>query len=166
MLILFSPFIFPLYLIRFSVFGIPFTVMEVYTYIIGVVFVIKLALKHSKLHFEKPLKSAYFWGGLLLVGATLGTLLAPAESLLPSGELQPAQQVSLGVLKSMPEELSRWRLCFGHLVTKGGPGTVVWLVFLNQPIIYPYSFYRFYCWGCIVCLKEKSMGNSLPFSVA
>ncbi len=99
MLVLFSPFMFPLYLVRFSVLGIPFTVMEIYTYIVVLVFLINLISKNTSLHFEKPLKSVYLWGILLFIGATIGTAQAPTEFLLPSGELQSAQQVSLGVLK-------------------------------------------------------------------
>ena len=41
-LVYFSPFFFPAYLLRFQVYGIPFTLLEVYTYILFVLWILSL----------------------------------------------------------------------------------------------------------------------------
>jgi len=94
-----SPFVFPLYLLKFKMLGIPFTALEVFCYVLFGFFLLSLAFGATKLTWQKPLR--YYWlaAFLLLLGATIGVLIAPHFINLPSGELLDAQKVALGVWK-------------------------------------------------------------------
>ncbi len=98
-LVFVSPFVFPLYLVKFKMAGIPFTALEVFCYILFGFFLLSLVFGGAKLAWQKPLR--YYWlaGFLLLLGATIGVLIAPHFIHLPSGELMDAQKVALGVWK-------------------------------------------------------------------
>lgn len=98
-LIYLSPFVFPLYLIRFQLAGIPFTALESFTYLLFGLWVLALLLKKLKLSWEKPLR--YYWlaAFVLIIGATIGVLTAPHYITLPSNEILDAQRATLGVWK-------------------------------------------------------------------
>ncbi|MBN1258614.1 O-antigen ligase family protein [Candidatus Peregrinibacteria bacterium] len=93
-LVFLSPFVFPFFLLKFQVLGIPFTVLEVFCYTLFVLWVFS-----GPMAWKRPL--SYFWlsAFLLFLGATLGVLIAPHSISLPSGELLDAQRVALGVWK-------------------------------------------------------------------
>ncbi len=94
-----SPFFFPLYLLRFQVAGIPFTVLEVFTYLLFGAFVLALILKQIKWRESKILYAGYIFGGLLVVGAFLSAFFSETDFITLSRELLNTQRVSLGLWK-------------------------------------------------------------------
>ncbi|MBU0706270.1 O-antigen ligase family protein [Patescibacteria group bacterium] len=94
-----SPFVFPLYLVRFSVYGIPFTVLESFCYLFFAVFLLAVLLKTRKIRWERPARWYYLSAFVLFLGATLGVITAPHYIALPSGVLMDSQQAALGVWK-------------------------------------------------------------------
>ncbi len=94
-----SPFVFPLYLLRFNVAGIPFTFLEAYTYVLFAVFFFAVAGGKIRLSWAKPARWYYYFAFILFLGATLGVIIAPHYIALPSGELLDAQITALGVWK-------------------------------------------------------------------
>ena len=98
-LLLISPFVFPLYLLRFQIYGIPVTVLEIFCYILFIVWFFGIVLRHIPVVWKKPLR--YYWIAVfvLFVGATIGMLVAPHYINLPSGEILDAQRTALGVWK-------------------------------------------------------------------
>jgi len=94
-----SPFVFPLYLLRFNVYGIPFTVLEAFCYFFFGVFLLSILFKIRKIKWEKPARWYYLTAFVLLLGATLGVITAPHYIALPSGVMMDSQQAALGVWK-------------------------------------------------------------------
>ncbi len=98
-LLLISPFIFPLYLLRFQVYGIPFTVLEVFCYILFAIWLIGVVLRRLPINFQRPLNYYWITVFVLFAGATIGMLTAPHYISLPNGEILDAQRTALGVWK-------------------------------------------------------------------
>ncbi len=98
-LVYLSPFVFPLYLVKFKVYGIPFTVLEVLTYVLFGLYLISLIVKTVKIEWGKPSHYYYLFAFFLFMGATLGVFMAPHFIPLPSGDLLDSQMVALGVWK-------------------------------------------------------------------
>ena len=98
-LVLLSPFIFPFYLVRFYVSGVPFTVLEVFSYVLFGFFLLALLRKQMKLYWGNPARWYYYLVFILFLGATLGVVTAPHYIALPNGTLMDAQQSALGVWK-------------------------------------------------------------------
>lgn len=98
-LIYLSPFFFPLYLLRFQVYGIPFTVLEIFIYLLFILWFLGLVYHHIDFSWQKPLRGYWITAFILLLGATMGVLTAPHYISLPSGEILDAQRVALGVWK-------------------------------------------------------------------
>lgn len=98
-LIYVSPFIFPLYLLRFQVYGIPLTALELFAYALFILWFFAVISGQIRLSWNRPLR--YYWlaGFMLFLGATIGVLVAPHYINLPSGELLDAQRAALGVWK-------------------------------------------------------------------
>ena len=94
-----SPFSFPLYLLRFQVYGIPFTVLEIFCYLFFGLFFLSVLFGARKINWEKPARWYYLTAFVLLLGATLGVVTAPHYIALPSGVLMDSQQTALGVWK-------------------------------------------------------------------
>ena len=94
-----SPFLFPLYLIRFKVYGIPFTVLEAFCYLFFGIFLLAVLFRVRRIRWEKPARWYYLAAFILLLGATLGVVTAPHYIELPSGILMDSQQTALGVWK-------------------------------------------------------------------
>lgn len=94
-----SPFVFPLYLLRFKVFGIPFTVLEGFCYLFFAVFMLAVILGRRKISWERPARWYYLVAFILFLGATLGVITAPHFIALPSGILMDSQQTALGAWK-------------------------------------------------------------------
>ena len=94
-----SPFFFPLYLLRYQVYGIPFTVLETFCYFFFAVFLLAVLLKIQKINWEKPARWYYLAAFVLLLGASLGVVTAPHYIALPSGIMMDSQKAALGVWK-------------------------------------------------------------------
>ncbi|MBN2306890.1 O-antigen ligase family protein [Candidatus Peregrinibacteria bacterium] len=94
-----SPFLFPLYLLRFKVYGIPFTVLEAFCYLFFAVFLLAVLLNVQKINWAQPARWYYLGAFVLLLGATLGVITAPHYIALPSGIIMDSQQAALGVWK-------------------------------------------------------------------
>ena len=94
-----SPFFFPLYLLRFQAYGIPFTVLEVFIYVLFALWLLGLIFHRVQFTWGKPLRSYWLMAFILFLGATIGVLIAPHYISLPNGEILDAQKVALGVWK-------------------------------------------------------------------
>jgi len=98
-LIFLSPFIFPMYLIRFKFVGVPFTVLEIYTYVLFSLFLLTVLLGQFKIYWGKPARWYYYLVFILFIGVTLGVVTTPHYITLPGGVLMDSQNVALGVWK-------------------------------------------------------------------
>jgi O-antigen ligase len=98
-LIYLSPFFFPLYLIRFKVLSVPFTVLELYCYVLFAVYLLGLLSRQFRVSWVRPARYYYYLVFILLIGVTLGVVTAPHYIALPNGILMDAQQAALGVWK-------------------------------------------------------------------
>ncbi|MBU0727532.1 O-antigen ligase family protein [Patescibacteria group bacterium] len=98
-LLYFSPFVFPLYLLKFEIYGIPFTVLEVFAYALFAIWFIGVIFKKMPFSWKNPL--SYYWIAVfvLFLGATIGVFTAPGYIELPSNEILDSQKVALGVWK-------------------------------------------------------------------
>lgn len=94
-----SPFLFAAYFIRFEVAGIPFTVPEAFVYLLFGVWILELIRDHKSVTWNLHLKRYWYAAFFLLIGATIGVVVAPGTILLPSGEFLAAKQVAMGVWK-------------------------------------------------------------------
>ncbi len=94
-----SPFVFPLYLVRFSVYSIPLTILEAFCYLFFAVFFLALVFRVRKINWNKPARWYYLFAFILLLGTTLGVITAPHFIALPSGILMDSQKAALGVWK-------------------------------------------------------------------
>jgi len=99
LLIYLSPFVFPLYLIRFEILGIPFTVLEAFSYMLFGFYLLALFERKLKINWGKPARWYYYLVFIFFLGATLGVITAPHYIALPSGLLMDAQNTALGVWK-------------------------------------------------------------------
>ncbi len=98
-LVYLSPFFIPLYLLKFQVYGIPFTVLEVFTYVLFAVWFLAVIRRRMPFNWSKPLR--YYWiaAFMLFLGATIGVFTSPHFLSLPSGDILDTQKVALGVWK-------------------------------------------------------------------
>jgi O-antigen ligase len=98
-LVCLSPFIFPFYLVRFELFGIPFTALEAYSYALALLFIFALFTGQFRFSRATPGRWYYYLIFILFVGTTLGVVAAPHYIALPSGMLMDSQRATLGVWK-------------------------------------------------------------------
>ena len=98
-LLFFSPFVFPLYLLRFELLGVPFTLPEAYCYLLFALYLYAVWRGQMSAGWGRPARWYYKMAFVILVGASLGVLTVPHYIDLPSGELLDAQRVALGVWK-------------------------------------------------------------------
>jgi len=98
-LVYISPFFFPLYLLRFQVYGIPFTVLEVFIYVLFALWLLGLMFRRIRFIWDKPLRYYWLTAFVLLLGVTIGVLVTPHYISLPNGEILDAQKVALGAWK-------------------------------------------------------------------
>lgn len=98
-LVYLSPFFIPLYLLKFQIYGIPFTALEVFTYVLFAVWFLAIICRRMPFNWSKPLR--YYWIAvfMLFLGATIGVFTSPHFVSLPSGDILDAQKVALGVWK-------------------------------------------------------------------
>ncbi|PIZ74495.1 hypothetical protein COY07_00580 [Candidatus Peregrinibacteria bacterium CG_4_10_14_0_2_um_filter_43_11] len=97
-LVYFSPLFFPAYFLRVQFAGVPFTLLELYTYVLFFVWLLYL-FRSRLLHWRKPLPLYYLCAALLFLGVSVGVVAAPAFIPLPDGTLFNAQQTALGIWK-------------------------------------------------------------------
>lgn len=98
------PLFFPLYLVRFSIAGVPTTLLEVLvalTLIFGVVFFVRpRGVKEVFLNLKKQGLKSSLWPILVFVGAAIfSTLIVPKTTVAIDGTIVGSQLVALGVLK-------------------------------------------------------------------
>ncbi len=98
-LVIVSPFFFPAYLLRFKVAGIPFTGLEVFTYLLFGLWLIEIVRDRKNIVWDKLTRRFWLAAFLLVVGATIGAALAPIGILLPDGHVFEARQAALGIWK-------------------------------------------------------------------
>lgn len=98
-LVYISPFFFPLYLLRFQIYGIPFTALEVFIYLLFAIWFLGLVLRRIDFFWQKPLISYWLTAFVLFAGATMGVLIAPHYISLPSGDILDAHHIALGIWK-------------------------------------------------------------------
>lgn len=94
-----SPFIFPLYLLRFQVYEIPFTVIEVFCYVLFAIWLVGVVFRRLPINWKSPLNYYWITVFVLFAGSTIGMLTTPHYISLPSGEILDAQRTALGVWK-------------------------------------------------------------------
>ncbi|MFA6436597.1 MAG: O-antigen ligase family protein [Candidatus Gracilibacteria bacterium] len=98
------PLFFPLYLVRFSVGGVPTTFLEVLvalTLMVGVIFFVRpRSLKEAFFNLKKQGLKSMFWPILLFVGAAIfSTFIVPKTMTAIDGTIVGSQLVAFGVLK-------------------------------------------------------------------
>lgn len=98
-LVFISPFLYPAYFLRFTVAGIPFTVTEIFIYVLFVLWVVELIRDRKIIIWDKRTRHYWYAVFLLFIGATLGVLYAPDFLQLPSGEILNAKRATLGIWK-------------------------------------------------------------------
>ena len=98
-LVFISPLLFPAYFLRFSILGIPFTALEVFVYVLFGLWLLSLLKYRRKIIWDIKTRRFWYAAFFILVGATLGVLVAPDFLTLPSGEILNAKQATLGVWK-------------------------------------------------------------------
>ncbi len=98
-LVLISPLLYPAYLLRFQVAGIPFSALELFTYLLFGLWILELIRDRKIVQWSR--KIAWYWYAVFFVfaGATLGVLFSPDFLELPSGEILNTKRTSLGVWK-------------------------------------------------------------------
>lgn len=92
------PLFFPLYLLRFQLFGIPFTLLEGFCYAVFVPVLIDI----FKDTFSGRLKynSVYLFTDLLFIACVIGAAIVPKETMLLDGStVYEGRRVALGILK-------------------------------------------------------------------
>jgi len=94
-----SPFFYPAYLLRFKLSGIPFTGLEVFTYLLFGLWLFEIIRDRKNVVWDRLTRNSWLAAFLLVVGATIGAFLAPVSILLPDGHVFEARQTALGVWK-------------------------------------------------------------------
>ncbi|QQR83398.1 O-antigen ligase family protein [Candidatus Peregrinibacteria bacterium] len=94
-----SPLLFAAYFWRFSIFGIPTTVLEVFVYGLLGGWLLLWVIAKRPLRWNATLR--WMLGGALFIvaGALIGLIASPATFDLPSGELLNAKRVGAGIFK-------------------------------------------------------------------
>ncbi len=93
-LLFISPFLFPFYLFRFKLIGIPFTVLELFSYVLFFLYLLSRRLK-----LNKTLNKYLFSIFLFLIAAIIGVVVAPDNIVLPLGVNLDSKRLALGVFK-------------------------------------------------------------------
>lgn len=98
-LVFISPFLFAAYFFQFQVAGIPFTVLELFVYVLFGLWIVELIRDRKIISWDKRTRLYWYAAFGILVGATIGVLSAPDFISLPSGEILNAKRATLGVWK-------------------------------------------------------------------
>ncbi|MFH0820325.1 MAG: O-antigen ligase family protein [Candidatus Peregrinibacteria bacterium] len=94
----FSPFLFPAYLLKFTVAGVPFTALEVFIYLLFGLWILSL-LFSRRFYRSQPLSFYGAMAALLILGATVGAFKAPLQMNLPDGSVFLASRAVWGIWK-------------------------------------------------------------------
>lgn len=114
-----SPFVFPFYLVRFKLAGIPFTVLEFFCYLFFGLFLLAVAFGVMEVRWQKPARWYYLTAFVLLLGASLGVMAAPHFIALPSGVLMDSKQAALGIWKGWVLAPMLYFFAFTQIVDDG-----------------------------------------------
>ena len=98
-LVFISPLLYPAYFLRFELFGIPFTTLEFFIYLIFGLWLIELIRDRKIIIWDKKTKKYWYAVFFIFVGATIGVIVAPDFLTLPSGEILNAKRTTLGIWK-------------------------------------------------------------------
>ena len=98
-LIFISPYFFPAYLIRFSVWGIPFTLLEAFTYVLFGTWAVSRFREREAWNWNPRTRHYGVAIFLLIIGASIGAMVAPSFTQLPDGNVIDTQRIALGVWK-------------------------------------------------------------------
>lgn len=98
-LVFISPLLYPAYFLRFEVLGIPFTALEVFIYLLFGLWIIELIRDRKIITWDKKTRRYWYAAFFILLGATIGAVVAPDFLTLPSGEILNAKKVTLGIWK-------------------------------------------------------------------
>ena len=98
-LVILSPFAYPAYLLRFKVAGIPFTGLEIFTYLLFGLWLFEVIRDRRNIVWDKLTRQFWLVAFLLVIGATVGAAVAPIGILLPDGHVLDARQVAFGIWK-------------------------------------------------------------------
>ena len=98
-LVYFSPILFPAYLIRFNILGVPVTALEIFTYVLFALWLLALITKNKRFTWNRHF--CWYWLAVLLLflGTSIGVIIAPDFVNLPSGDILNAKQIVLGIWK-------------------------------------------------------------------
>ena len=92
------PLLFPLYLVKFNVTSIPFTLIEILIYAVFAAYLFLLAIK--KLHFVSKFNGVFAALAMIILMSILTTLLLPAKALmLDRVTVFESKKIALGILK-------------------------------------------------------------------
>lgn len=91
------PLFLPTYLVQISVFGVPFTLLEIFVWVTFAVWVMRWLASREEIHFV-PRRLLLLLGGFLVVG-TIGLLAAPSDVTMIDGTIFPSSRVALGIWK-------------------------------------------------------------------
>lgn len=94
-----SPFFYVAYFFRFELFGIPFTAVEGFIYVLFSMWLISMMKKHQDVAWDTRTKWFWLAAFLFFIGASIGAFFAPNFIDLPSGETLNAKQTALGIWK-------------------------------------------------------------------
>lgn len=98
-MVMMSPFLFSVYFLRFSVFSIPFTALEVFTYLLFGMWILNKIINNRPVRPQRR-KVFYLMGAVAIVsGALIGALNAPNLIHIPSGIDLEARKMALGIWK-------------------------------------------------------------------
>jgi O-antigen ligase len=96
--VLLMPLFFPLYLIRFKFFGIPFTLLEGFIYALAVPVFIGIFKDAFAGRFKY--KSVYFFLDLLFIASVIAVIIVQKETLMIDGStVYEGKRIALGILK-------------------------------------------------------------------
>ena len=94
-----SPLAYPAYLIHFKVAGVPFTALEVFTYLLFGLWLLAVARGQMPLLWDKTIRRFWWVAFAFLVAATISLLVSPASLLSLDQHVVAARQIAMGVWK-------------------------------------------------------------------
>lgn len=142
-----SPFVFPLYLARFKVAGIPVTVAEVFCYLFFAVFLLAVILGKQSISWKRPARWYYLTAFILLIGATLGVMTAPHFIALPSGVFMDSLQAAMGAWKGWVFAPALYFFTFTQVATDSAKLKKLLLYFVYSGALVAASSYLFGIFG-------------------
>jgi len=99
LLVIVSPLLYPAYLLRFRLAGIPFTALEVLIYLLFGLWLFEIIRDRKSVIWDSAMRRYWVAAFVLLVGATMGAFLSPLSIHLPDGNVLDGRQIALGIWK-------------------------------------------------------------------